>query len=66
MGDLLWQPLFERLTVALRQPENLVLLLSALERIQKETGHGVVHIVLTDRRLELINYEIKQKAANGK
>lgn len=64
--DELWEQLFERLTIALRQPENLVMLVSALERIQKETGHGAVHIVLTDRRLELINYEVKQKAANGK
>lgn len=63
--DDLWQPLFDRLAIAFRRPENLVTLLAAVERVQSETGHGAIHMVIVDRRLELINYEVKQKVVSS-
>jgi len=59
--DELWEPLFERLALVLRKPENLVVLLSALEKVQKETGYGSVSIIVDGRQVVQVNETIKRK-----
>lgn len=62
--DDLWQPLFDRLAIALRRPENLVTLLAAVERVQNDTGYGTVSMEIDARRIVQVNETVKRKPRN--